>query len=682
MKKKQFDFRKMSFYQIWIRSFCDGNGDGIGDLYGVYDKLDYIKSLGVDGIWFSPIFPSPNADYGYDISDYKNIHPEYGTLEQFQKVLDRAHELGLKVLLDLVINHTSDEHPWFIESCKGRDNPYSDYYIWRDPLGVKIEKTLEEASEILTEKRDELEEISGFPVDQRKREKRKEKGKGKRKENRRQTKNKAEQFRPPNNWFSQFEGLAWEYNEQRGQYYLHIFARKQPDLNMDNPGVREEVKSIMRFWLDLGVDGFREDVINFISKDPRLPDGLPFLPVINGLPFYKDGPNLHKYLQEFREVALEYGAVQIGEAPFTGVKKALTYIAGKDRVLDMLIQFDTMMADCFMTEYVYHGFRLRKLKRAFSKWEYGLQGKQAGRKETACMAWNALYLENHDHPRVVSRYGDLRFWRASATMLAASYIFQRGTPFLYQGQELGMTNIALDSIDKYLDVASKNAYRTFHLREPVEKRLRRIQISTRDSARTPVQWSDEPGAGFTSGKPWFYINPNYVKINARAQEKDPCSILNFYRSCLALRKSEETLLRGTYREYYPMHPRLFMYERRYRGEVILVVCSFSDKPLAWRLPRALSRMNRESREGALKGRADREAVNRKDVNRKDINRKEDSLKTETGGPELLLTNYPGESCCTGTDHLRRRNSESAGKKGPEICRPLKPYEVQVWRLVK
>ena len=376
MKKKQFDFRKMSFYQIWIRSFCDGNGDGIGDLYGVYDKLDYIKSLGVDGIWFSPIFLFFNADYGYDISDYKNIHPEYGTLEQFQKVLDRAHELGLKVLLDLVINHTSDEHPWFIESCKGRDNPYSNYYIWRDPLGVKIEKTLEEASEILTEKRDELEEISGFPVDQRKREKRKEKGKGKRKENRRQTKNKAEQFRPPNNWFSQFEGLAWEYNEQRGQYYLHIFARKQPDLNMDNPGVREEVKSIMRFWLDLGVDGFREDVINFISKDPRLPDGLPFLPVINGLPFYKDGPNLHKYLQEFREVALEYGAVQIGEAPFTGVKKALTYIAGKDRVLDMLIQFDTMMADCFMTEYVYHGFRLRKLKRAFSKWEYGLQGKQ------------------------------------------------------------------------------------------------------------------------------------------------------------------------------------------------------------------------------------------------------------------------------------------------------------------
>ena len=594
MKKKQFDFRKMSFYQIWIRSFCDGNGDGIGDLYGVYEKLDYIKSLGVDGIWFSPIFPSPNADYGYDISDYKSIHPDYGTLEQFRKVLDRAHELGLKVLLDLVINHTSDEHSWFIESCKGKDNPYSDYYIWRDPLGAEKKRT------------------------------------------------------PPNNWFSQFEGLAWEYNGQRGQYYLHIFARKQPDLNMDNPKVREEVKSIMRFWLDLGVDGFREDVINFISKDPRLPDGLPFLPVINGLPFYKDGPNLHKYLQEFREVALEYGAVQIGEAPFTGVKKALSYIAGKDRVLDMLIQFDTMMADCFMTEYVYHGFRLGKLKRAFSRWEYGLQGKRDRQKGTACMAWNALYLENHDHPRVVSRYGNLHFWRASATMLAASYIFQRGTPFLYQGQELGMTNIALDSIDQYLDVASKNAYYTFHLREPIEKRLRRIQISTRDSARTPVQWSGDPGAGFTSGIPWFTINPNYVKINAQDQEKKPYSILNFYRSCLALRKSEETLLWGTYREYFRRHPKLFMYERRYKGEVILVVCSFSDKPLSWKLPRSLSR----------KGAAGKRA-------------------------ELLLANYPRAGTRDGKKdsawkEIRKRHFVRVS----EICRPLRPYEAQVWKIAE
>ena len=320
--KKQMDYRGMAFYQIWVRSFCDGNGDGIGDLYGVYDKLDYIRSLGVDGIWFSPLYPSPNADYGYDISDYKNIHPDYGTLEQFRKVLDRAHELGLKVLMDLVINHTSDEHPWFLESCKGKDNPYSDYYIWRDPIF------------------------------------------------------KGETRLPPNNWFSQFEGLAWEYNETREQYYLHVFARKQPDLNMDNPKVREEVKDIMRFWLDMGVDGFREDVITFISKHHDLPDGNPFLPAINGLPYYMDGPNLMKYLQEFREAADEYGAIQIGEAPFTPVKTALQYISGEDRVLDMMIQFDTMMADCILTEYVHHRFMLTKFKRACTKWQNALSGKK------------------------------------------------------------------------------------------------------------------------------------------------------------------------------------------------------------------------------------------------------------------------------------------------------------------
>ena len=568
--KKQYDFRKMSFYQIWIRSFCDGNGDGIGDLYGVYDKLEYIKSLGVDGIWFSPIYPSPNADYGYDISDYKNIHPEYGTLDQFKKVLDRAHELGLKVLLDLVINHTSDEHPWFIESCKGKDNPYSDYYIWRDPRF------------------------------------------------------KGEEKLPPNNWYSQFEGIAWEYNEQREQYYLHVFAKKQPDLNMDNPKVRGEVRSIMRFWLDMGVDGFREDVINFISKNPDMPDGWSFVPAINGLPFYKDGPNLHAYLKEFREVAKEYGAVQIGEAPFTSVKTALTYIGGRDRVLDMLIQFDTMFADCFMTEYIYHGFRLRKLKRAFRRWQYGLQGK----------AWFALYLENHDHPRVVSRYGNLRFWKESGSMLAACYILQRGTPFLYQGQELGMTNIALNSIDKYIDVAAKNAYNSFFLKDPVARRLERIHVSTRDSSRTPLQWTDGPNAGFTTGKPWFYVNPNYSFINAQQEDRDPLSILNFYRRCLSLRKRSKTLLWGTYREYFRRSSRIFMYERKYvdkeKGfeERILVICSFCTKELSYRMPRGYN---------SAKGR-------------------------------LILDNYIPE------EETEEASQELAGK--------LRPYEAQVWKFRK
>ncbi len=522
---KQYDFRRMSFYQIWIRSFCDGNGDGIGDLYGVYDKLEYIRSLGVDGIWFSPIFPSPNADYGYDISDYKNIHPDYGTLDQFRKVLDKAHALGMKVLLDLVINHTSDEHPWFIESCKSRNNPYSDYYIWRDPLW------------------------------------------------------KGETRLPPNNWYSQFEGLAWEYCPQRGQYYLHVFARKQPDLNMDNPRVRAEVESIMRFWLDMGVDGFREDVINFISKKTSengvLPDGLPFLPAINGLPFYKDGPNLLSYLRQFRAVAREYGAIQIGEAPFTDVQTARRYVAGRDRVLDMLIQFDTMMADCFMTEYVYLGFSLRRLKKAFSRWQYGL----------ARGAWNALYLENHDHPRVIDRYGSRKHWKQSGKMLAAAYIFQRGTPFLYQGQEIGMTNIALKSIDQYLDVASVNAYHTFHLRESVEKRLHRIHVSSRDSARTPVQWTPGKNAGFSEAEPWFYVNDNYPEVNVETEEQDPDSILHFYRSCLRLRRENETLLWGKYTEFFPRSRKVYMYGRSWRGRRVLVICSFHDRTVRCRLPR-------------------------------------------------------------------------------------------------
>ena len=522
---KQLDYRRMAFYQIWIRSFADGNGDGIGDLYGVYNKLEYIRDLGVDGIWFSPIYPSPNADYGYDIADYRNIHPEYGTLEQFQKVLHKAHELGLAVIMDLVVNHTSDEHPWFLESRKGKDNPYSDYYIWRDPKPSK---------------------------------------KG---------------LRTPNNWFSQFEGLAWEYDAGRGQYYLHVFAKKQPDLNMDNPRVREEVKDIMRFWLEMGVDGFREDVITYISKHEKLPDGIPFLPAINGLPFYKDGPNLMQYLREFRAVAQEYGAVQIGEAPMTPVKTALRYLVGKDRVLDMMIQFDTMMADCIITEYMHHAFSLRKLKRAFSKWQTELAGK----------AWNALYLENHDHPRVISRYGSERYWRESGTALATAYLFQQGTPFIYQGQEIGMLNIALPSIDSYNDVASINMYRTFFRHQSEAKRMHRIHISSRDSARTPVQWDDTENAGFTTGTPWFHVNPNYRQINVAAEERDPDSILNFYRKALALRKSNDTLLFGTYREYQAWSNRRYVYERTYGSDRYLILISFSEREQRFRLPKGFDK---------------------------------------------------------------------------------------------
>ena len=505
-EKRNHDwYKEMSFYQIWIRSFADGDGDGIGDLYGVYDKLDYIKSLGVDGIWFSPIYPSPNADFGYDISDYKYIHPDYGDLDQFKKVLNRAHEMGLKVIMDLVVNHTSDEHPWFIESKKGKDNPYSDYYIWRDK---------------------------------------------------------------PNNWDSLFEGQAWEYVRERGQYYLHIFAKKQPDLNMDNPKVREEVKDIMRFWLDMGVDGFREDVINFISKKEGLPDGLPFLPAAKGMSSYKDGPHIHEYLAEFRKVCNEYDCFQLGEGPMTTVKSAMNYLTGPTKSLDMMFSFDHMMADCFYTEYLHRPFSLVKLKKAFSKWQYALADK----------GWNALYLENHDHPRIISRYGSEHFWRESGTMLAASYIFQKGTPFIYQGQEIGMTNIRLLSIDQYVDVSSKTNYHTYHLKEDPERRLHRIHLSSRDSARTPMQWNSSENAGFSTAKPWFYVNPNYKKVNVEKEELDENSILNFYRKCLALRKSSKTLIYGDYKEYFPKDPNIYMYERSLDGESFLIICSFSRFP--------------------------------------------------------------------------------------------------------
>ena len=499
-------YKPMSFYQIWVRSFADGNGDGIGDLYGVYDKLEYIKALGVDGIWFSPLYPSPNADFGYDISDYKGIHPEYGDLDLFKRVLNKAHDLGLKIIMDLVINHTSDEHPWFIESCKGKDNPYSDYYIWRDE---------------------------------------------------------------PNNWGSLFEGKAWEYVPSRGQYYLHIFAKKQPDLNMDNPKVREEVKDIMRFWLDMGVDGFREDVINFISKKEGLPNGLPFLPAVNGLPYYKDGPHIHEYLAEFRKVCDGYDCFQLGEGPMTTVKSAMKYLTGPTKSLDMMFSFDHMMADCLYTEYAHRPFSLVKFKKAITKWQYALSGK----------GWNALYLENHDHPRIISRYGSEHFWRESGTMLAASYLFLQGTPFIYQGQEIGMTNIRLSSIDKYVDVSSITNYHTYHLKEDPMKRLKRIHVSSRDSSRTPMQWDDSANAGFSPVKPWFYINRNYKQVNVAAEERDENSILNFYRKCLALRKSSKTLIYGDYTEYFPKDPNIFMYERSLENESYLIICSFSRLPV-------------------------------------------------------------------------------------------------------
>ena len=508
-------FKNMAFYQIWPRSFKDGNGDGMGDLWGVLEKLDYIKSLGCDGIWFSPLYPSPGADCGYDISDYMDISAEFGGMEAFKKVLDGAHERGMKVIMDLVINHTSDEHEWFQKS-RQRIDPYTDYYIWRPG-----------------------------------------KGRGR---------------RLPNNWDSLFEGKAWTWDEERQEYYLHLFAVKQPDLNMDNPLVREEVKKILRFWLELGVDGFREDVITFISK----PEGLPsdrIMPAARGIFKYNHGPRLQEYLKEFREVLDEYDCFIVGEAPMTSPKKALRYVSDQAHLLDAMIQFDTASADCLGSDYMPREFSLKKLKNAFTSWQRQLHN----------TGWNLLYLENHDHPRVISRYGDTKYWKQSAKTLAVSYLFQQGTPFIYQGQEIGMLNWEPVDAEMYEDVQTRWQYE--HTKGSDEKRLKKMWRCSRDSARTPMQWTGGKHAGFSDAAPWFYVNPNYTIINAAQQEKDPDSILNFYRKAIELRNSLPCVRFGNYKVRDNGSDKLFMYSRHDSRQRILVVCSFSAEEVRFKPPR-------------------------------------------------------------------------------------------------
>lgn len=510
-------YKDICVYQIWPRSFCDGNGDGIGDLEGVYSKLDYIKDLGVDCIWFSPLYPSPNADFGYDIADYKNIHPEYGDLELFKKVLDGAHERGIKVIMDLVVNHTSDECEWFQKSRR-RIDPYTDYYIWR---------------------------------------KGRDGGK-----------------KPPNNWLSMFEGGAWEYDEMRGEYYLHVFAKKQPDLNHDNPKVREEVKEIMKFWLDMGVDGFREDVITFISKKEGLPNGFP-IPSACGMEHYINGPHIHEYLREYREVAKQYDCFCVGEAPMMTPETALKYITeGDNQELDLMFHFQHMEADCIMMDFIHVPFSLTRMKKAFTRWQNMLKGK----------AWNTLYIENHDHPRIISRYGSEAYRTESGKMLAAMYMLQQGTPFIYQGQEIGMTNISLPDLDMYEDVFVKNNYNVFKKIFGKKRCEHLARISTRDNARTPVQWTGGENAGFTTGKPWFYINPNYKEVNAEKEMTDPNSLLNFYKKLIRFRKENEIVLKGDYKEYYPNSKELYVYERTYNNQRMLVICSFTEKSVAFEAP--------------------------------------------------------------------------------------------------
>ena len=514
-------YKEMVVYQIWPRSFKDSNGDGIGDLEGIYEKLDYVKSIGVDAIWFSPLFKSPNADYGYDIADYMDINPEYGDMETFKKVLNGCHERGMKVFMDLVVNHTSTEHHWFKEACKSVDNPYHDYYIWR-------------------------------------------KGKGKNGK------------KPPNNWLSTFEGGAWEYVPEVDEYYLHVFTKGQPDLNMDNPKVREEVKNVMKFWLDMGVDGFREDVITYISKREGLPNAIP-IPVACGMEHYNCGPHLYEYLKEFHDDVLsKYDCFTVGEGPLITPEKVLRFVTEGDRqVLKTMFSFDHLEADCFMTDWMKTPFNLKKMKKCYQKWYDAMNGK----------GWHTLYLENHDHPRIVDRYGSLKFRVESAKMLATMCYLQKGTPFIYQGQEIGMTNIELKSIDEFKDMMTFNNQKTFaKIGIKGEKFLKMANAGSRENSRTPVQWDDSDYAGFSTVEPWFNLNENYKEINVAAAEADENSILNYYRKLLKFRKEHEVAIYGDYKEHYKNSDKLYVYERNLDGEKILVVCSFSEKSVNFEAP--------------------------------------------------------------------------------------------------
>lgn len=510
-------YKDKVFYQIWPRSFKDGNNDGMGDLYGVLEKLDYIKSLGCDGIWFSPLYPSPGVDCGYDISDYYDIAEEFGGMDAFKKVLDGAHERGLKVIMDLVVNHTSTEHEWFKKS-RQRIEPYTDYYIWRPGKGNKL----------------------------------------------------------PNNWDSLFEGKAWKYDEVRKEYYMHLFAIEQADLNMDNPLVREEVKKILKFWLDLGVDGFREDVITFISKKEGLPNDY-IMPASKGFFYFNHGPHLHEYLEEFnKDVFSKYDCMTLAEAPMVTPKKALKYIDETNNpVLDMMIQFKTQEADCLFTDFIHVPFSLRKLKKAYTAWQTKLEGK----------GWNMLYIENHDHPRMVSRYGSEKYRVESAKALATSYLFLKGTPFIYQGQEIGMSNWYPSDPSMYEDVQTIWQYENVGTKKSPEKRLQRLWHGSRDSARTPVQWSDEEYAGFSNHKPWFYVNENYKEVNVKNQENDPDSVLNYYRKAIKLRKELSAIRYGDYKEYNKMSSKVYMYSRSDDKQKVLVVVSFTDKKVNVKLPK-------------------------------------------------------------------------------------------------
>ena len=521
MEKKWW--KESVVYQIYPKSFKDSNGDGVGDIRGIIQKLDYLKELGVNVLWISPMLESPQDDNGYDISDYRRIYKEYGTMEDYEELLSEAHKRDIRILMDLVVNHTSDEHNWFIESRKSKDNPYRDYYIWKDPVNGK----------------------------------------------------------EPNNWGGAFGGSAWEYDPQTQMYYLHLFSKKQPDLNWENEKVRQEVYDMMTFWCEKGIDGFRMDVISMISKDQTFPDG----EMNNSLygdfgPYCVHGPRVHEFLQEMnREVLSRYDIMTVGETSGVTIEEAQKYAGEAGKELNMVFQFehvDNGSGD--YGKWTTEKYDFKEFKRIMIKWQEELQGK----------AWNSLFLGNHDQPRSVSRFGNDNpaYRETSAKMLATCLHMMQGTPYVYQGEELGMTNVYFDKLEDYRDIESINFFTELTeagLMTP-EYMMKCLMLRSRDNARTPMQWDDSEQAGFTDGESWIKVNPNYKEINAAQQLADPNSIFYYYQKLIRLRKEKDIIVYGGFEPLYRDDEQIFAYIRRQEQEKLLTVCNFSDKNAEMEIP--------------------------------------------------------------------------------------------------
>ena len=520
---KKHWWKESVIYQIYPRSFMDSNGDGIGDIPGIVTKLDYLKELGVDVIWLSPVYKSPNDDNGYDISDYREIMDDFGTMADWELLLKEMHDRGMKLIMDLVVNHSSDEHKWFVESRKSKDNPYRDYYIWRP----------------------------------------------------------GKDGEEPNNWQSTFSGSAWQYDENTEEYYLHIFSKKQPDLNWENPKLRQEVYDMMKFWLDKGIDGFRMDVINFISKveglpDAPNPDGKKF---VSGSRYFMNGPKIHDYLQEMYREALEgYEVMTVGEMPGVNVEQAKLYTDESRNEVNMVFQFEHVDLDSGPGgKWDLKPLKLTDLKNNFTKWQTGLED----------IGWNSLYLNNHDQPRMVSRFGDDQQYRVeSAKMLATFLHMLKGTPYIYQGEEIGMTNVRFDSIDDYKDIETLNMYneKVNQNGEDPAKVMESIYVKGRDNARTPFQWDASEHGGFTAGTPWLQVNPNYTEINARQAVEDKNSIYHYYRKLIQLRKEHPIIVEGRYDILVPEDENIYVYTRTLKNQKLLVLLNFTNEEKRFDVP--------------------------------------------------------------------------------------------------